>query len=338
MSKFAFVGDQQQATSLKVQRAFDAGRAASVAAANISTNPHVSNTPEWVAWRNGHVTYASNGANTLPDGPAEPAKFANPAVTIANVDTDTTGATKKATPAAPGLPFRIDWGDGTWDDNPAASTTAINHTYAEGGVYATRLLFAGAQWDAEDVTVTIGAIDMPATVDLDEATDSVLATYTENGVGVESEELTLTSSDTDVFTVDATVVTAADGVATITLTRVADGEATLTVETATGLTAVADVTVSGLGVIDLVATKALDAATADVVATFTMDGDPVNDEELTLTSSDTDMFTVDATATTDESGEATITLTRVGNGVANLTVEASTGKTAVCVVTVSGVE
>lgn len=246
MSKFGFVAGQLAATSLKVARAYAAGRAASVASANISTNPHTSGTPEWVAWRNGHATYASGEANTLRDGPAESSVFANPAVTIATDTTDTSGATKKATPAAPGLPFRIDWGDGTWSDNPAASTTAITHTYAEGGVYPTRLLFADAQWDAEAVTVTIAAIDLPAAVELDAATDDVIATYTENGVGIESEELTLTSSDTDVFTVEATVTTDVDGEATITLTRVANGEATLTVESTTGQTATCVVTASGV--------------------------------------------------------------------------------------------
>jgi hypothetical protein len=166
-------------------------------------------------------------------------------VTIVTDSADTSGATVKATPAAPGLPFRIDWGDGTWSDNPAASTTAITHTYAEGGVYATRLLFAGAQWDAEAVTVTIAAIDLQATVDLDAATEAIVVNYTENGVGVEGEELTLESSDAEVFTVDATVETNVDGDATITLIRVGDGEATLTV-TVGSLAVVADVTASGV--------------------------------------------------------------------------------------------
>jgi hypothetical protein len=156
MSKFAFVGDQQQATSPKVQRAYVAGRAASVAAENISTNPHTSGTPEWSAWRNGHISYASGGTNTLPrDRAAQLPAFANPAVTMANVDTDATGATWGATPAAPGLPFRIDWGDGLWSDNPAESTTQITHKYAASGSYKTRLLFMDKVWDEETVTVTI---------------------------------------------------------------------------------------------------------------------------------------------------------------------------------------
>jgi hypothetical protein len=152
---FAFVGNQDQATSPKVARAYAAGRAASVAAAAITTNPHVSGTPEWQAWRNGHISYASGGTNTVADGPAQPAKFVNPAVTIANVAADTTGATKGATPAAPGLPFRIDWGDGSFSDNPAGTTTQIQHKYAASGTYKTRLLYMGLVWDQEDVVVTI---------------------------------------------------------------------------------------------------------------------------------------------------------------------------------------
>jgi hypothetical protein len=155
MSKFAFVADQDQATSPKLTRAYAAGRAASVAAAAISTNPHASPTPEWKAWRNGHNTYTSGGANTPRDGPAQLPAFANPAVTMANVGTDTTGATWGATPAAPGLPFRIDWGDGLFSDNPAATTTQITHKYAASGDYKTRLLFAGKVWDEETLTVTI---------------------------------------------------------------------------------------------------------------------------------------------------------------------------------------
>jgi hypothetical protein len=153
--KFGYVANQQQATSPKVVRAYHAGRAASVAAAAITTNPHVSGTPEWVAWRNGHNTYTSGGANTPRDGPAQLPAFANPAVTMANVTADTTGATWGATPAAPGLPFRIDWGDGKFSDNPAATTTQIQHVYAASGSYKTRLLFADKVWDEETLTVTV---------------------------------------------------------------------------------------------------------------------------------------------------------------------------------------
>jgi len=156
MSKFAFVADQYQATSPKLTRAYAAGRAASVAAAAISTNPHASPTPEWAAWRNGHNTYTSGGANTLPrDGPAQRPAFADPAVTMANVGADATGATWGATPAAPGLPFRVDWGDGLFSDNPAASVVQLQHKYAASGAYNTRLLFMYKVWDLETITVTI---------------------------------------------------------------------------------------------------------------------------------------------------------------------------------------
>jgi len=155
VSKFGYVANPDQATSPEIAKAYAAGRAASVAAAAISTNPHASGTPEWQAWRNGHVTYASGGTNTFADGPAEPAKFVNPAVTMANVTADTTGATWGATPAAPGLPVRIDWGDGSFSDNPAATTTQITHVYAASGSYKTRVLFFDKVWDEETLTVTV---------------------------------------------------------------------------------------------------------------------------------------------------------------------------------------
>lgn len=156
MSKYAYVADNQQAISPKVARAYADGRKASVAAQALTVNPHASGTPEWKAWRNGHVTWVTGGpANQPRDRAAEKAAFANPVVTMALVTADTTGATWGATPAAPGLPIRIDWGDGSFDDNPAAGVAQITHKYAASGSYKTRVLFFDKVWDEETLTVTV---------------------------------------------------------------------------------------------------------------------------------------------------------------------------------------
>jgi hypothetical protein len=155
MAKFGFTAAQELGTTPEVARAYAEGRAASHAAAAISTNPHIANTPEWVAWRNGHVTYAAAGANTVYDNCAQPAKYDNPTAAIANVAADITGATKSATPSAPGLPVRINWGDGFYNENPAASVAAINHKYAASGTYKFNLNIIGRVFDAKDVVVTI---------------------------------------------------------------------------------------------------------------------------------------------------------------------------------------
>ena len=156
MAKFGICGNYDQATGQKASRAYAAGRKASVAGALITTNPHLpSGSTSWVAWRNGWVTYQAGQANTYRDGPSNPAVFASPTVTMANVTADTTGATWGATPSGLGLPVRVDWGDGDYTDNPANSTAQLTHKYAASGVYATRLVFGPTAWNPQSVTVTI---------------------------------------------------------------------------------------------------------------------------------------------------------------------------------------
>jgi hypothetical protein len=141
------VGTYQAATSPKTGRAYAAGRKASVAgvaigaAASAGGNPHAAGTPEYVAWRSGHITYAAAGANTEADNCADPAKFNTPSLAIAIDAGDTTGATYTFTPSAPGLPVTIDFGDGLYATNPPASVAAISHKYAASGTYAIRLGF-----------------------------------------------------------------------------------------------------------------------------------------------------------------------------------------------------
>lgn len=165
MSKFGFTGQEYAATDPQVARAYCAGRAASYASTAISANPHTSNTPEWQAWRCGHVSYASAGANTVADSCANPAKFANPAVTAVEDSADISGETWKFTPASPGLPFYIEFGDGTGAQNPAASTAALLHTYPASGDYLTRLHYMSQVWDAETITVAFVDPDVTAAVD-----------------------------------------------------------------------------------------------------------------------------------------------------------------------------
>ena len=155
MSKLGFVGRNMLATDQQVSMAFCAGRAASYAAAAITTNPHTAGTPEYEAFRCGHISYASAGANTEADACAQPAKFNTPTLTIAIVAGDTTGATYQATPSGPGLPITIDWGDGLLSENPAASTTAIQHKYAQSGTYSIRALYMDKVRNTYSQAVTI---------------------------------------------------------------------------------------------------------------------------------------------------------------------------------------
>lgn len=155
MSKFGHVGVYHPATTHDVARAYAAGRAASYAAAAITTNPHADGTPEYEAFRCGHVSYASAGANTEADACAQPAKFNTPALTITKVVADTTNATYQAAPSAPGLPITIDWGDGLLNDNPAASTTAIQHKYAASGTYSIRAIYLEKVRNTYSQAVTI---------------------------------------------------------------------------------------------------------------------------------------------------------------------------------------
>lgn len=155
MSKYGFDGLHMASNDAQVSRAYCAGRTASYAAAAIGTNPHVTNTPEWQAWRSGHVSYAAGGTNTVQDTCDRPAKFVNPAVTAAVDALEISGARWKFTPAAPGLPFAIEFGDGSGYQNPPGITTPILHTYAESGSYVTRLHYMGRIWDSETITVTI---------------------------------------------------------------------------------------------------------------------------------------------------------------------------------------
>lgn len=142
-------------------KAYCEGRKASVAgiaigaAASAGGNPHLANTVEWESWRRGHVLYASAGGNTVSDNCAEPAKFNTPATTNADYATDTTGATHSFTPAAPGLPFTIDFGDGAITQNPSASVAAILHTYAASGTYVVRLILMGKVWATYSVLIDI---------------------------------------------------------------------------------------------------------------------------------------------------------------------------------------
>lgn len=137
------------------------GRKASVAgvvigaAVSAGGNPHTANTQEWLAWRRGHILYDAAGGNTVGDSCAESAKFNTPATTNANYATDTTGATHSFTPAAPGLPFEIQFGDGHSAENPPASTSAILHTYAASGTYTVRLVLMGKVWATYSIVITI---------------------------------------------------------------------------------------------------------------------------------------------------------------------------------------
>lgn len=156
-----YAGTEERTRDPQLCDAYCAGRKASVAgvaigaAASAGGNPHTANSPEWLAWRRGHVLYAAAGGNTVGDSCAESAKFNTPATTNADYATDTTGATHSFTPAAPGLPITIDFGDGASYQNPPASTTAILHTYAASGTYTVRLILMGKVWATYDIEITI---------------------------------------------------------------------------------------------------------------------------------------------------------------------------------------
>lgn len=141
--------------------AYCEGRKASVggvaigAAAANGGNPHVANTPEWLAWRRGHIMYASGGANTVADNCASPTKFDTPATTNAVDETDVTGATHSFTPNAPGLPFLILFGDGTNYENLPGSVDPILHQYKESGTYSVRLVMMDKVWASYSIEITI---------------------------------------------------------------------------------------------------------------------------------------------------------------------------------------
>jgi hypothetical protein len=163
MSKFGHVGVYHPATDSQVARAYCAGRTASYAAQAITTNPHPAGTPEYEAFRGGHVSYAAAGANTEYDGCDRPAKFNTPTLTIAIVAGDTTGATYQATPSAPGLPVTIGWGDGLFSNVPAGVVTAIQHKYEVSGTYQIRNYFLDKirSTYSQAVTITPALRDAP---------------------------------------------------------------------------------------------------------------------------------------------------------------------------------
>lgn len=108
-------------------------------------------------------TYAENGTYSITshylgavrDTETQVVAFNEPGVTAAVDDTDLTGATWLFTPDAPGLPFTIDFGDESTEDNTAGSETAISHEYAESGDYVITLLYQDVIWPVETITVTI---------------------------------------------------------------------------------------------------------------------------------------------------------------------------------------
>jgi len=80
----------------------------------------------------------------------------------------------------------------------------------------------------------------------------------------------------------------------------------------------------------------LDDTEMDVTAVYTENDAPVAGVMLTPESEDTDVFTVSPALETDENGEAIVTLTRVTDGVASLTVTAPSGLAAIRAVTTTG--
>ena len=314
-------------------KAYAEGRKASVAEANINTNPHVTGTPEALAWNRGHRLYASGGTTTTPDNCPEPAKYTAPTVTATRDVADGSGLTYDMS-VGNALPIEYHWDDGT--QTTFSETGAAKHTFAYAGVFTVKAMILGEQASTVSVTVVVTEISVSPTLTVSTATDSVTVTYTEDGLPVEGKTVTPESSDTGCFTVGSADDTDGDGEVTFIVTSVEDGEGVLTVTADDGPVGVCAVTVSAHPDVTVPATFALSAASDTVTASYTESLVAHEGETLTPASSDAGKFTVSAADETDASGEVVFTMTRVADGEATLTVTSATGAVDTCVVTVSG--
>lgn len=155
MSKLGHIGMYHGATDPVLSRAYCEGRRASVAGSLITTCPHLSGTPEYVAWRSGWYTYAASGTIVEKDNCDLATKAIVPVITIANVGVDTTGATYSATTAEGAGPNRIDWGDGTSVERQPGDSGPIPHKYAASGTYTITSNYLGAVRYTKTQVVTI---------------------------------------------------------------------------------------------------------------------------------------------------------------------------------------
>lgn len=155
MGKYGFVGLNAAATNDVSMAAYCAGRAAAIAGSVITANPHTTDSPNWVAWRSGWVSFVSTGTVVEWDCCTQATKFTNPTLVVSRVGSDTTDATYDATTAVGGLPNLIDWGDGDQTERAPGSSVVARHTYRASGTYVIKCYYLGKVRDSDTITVDI---------------------------------------------------------------------------------------------------------------------------------------------------------------------------------------
>jgi hypothetical protein len=233
-------GKGQLPESPATARAYCAGRAAAVAGSLITVNPHVADTPEYLAFNRGWRLWAAGGTTTFQDNCDQPAKYTAPTFAATLDATDLSGRTYDFV-TTPALPVTYLFGDGS--AAVMAETGTAKHQFPDGGDFSVSVAVLAQVTATNTVSVTYARLTIQPSMDLAAATDTVVATYTENGIPVASKSIAAVSADEEVFTVATPVVTDAAGEAEFTLTSIGPGGATLTVTAASGPEAVCLVTV-----------------------------------------------------------------------------------------------
>ena len=190
-----------------------------------------------------------------------------------------------------------------------------------------------SEWNGTPYYVNATPADMnlayPATADATvrvETQDVVTASATVTG----------SSIDTSVATVTASADTDVGGDATLTVTSVGEGTTTV-VFTHEGVASSVDVVVTEpFKIAAAPATSAITHPnTEDITVTYTNGGSPVESGTVSAATDDAGVATVEASDTTNASGEAVLTITSVAAGTCNITFSATDAVDVVVPVTVS---